>query len=1029
MIEKERKLYEQRIEVFLKRLPGLFYEDEMFLKAEICKFDPIVPFEKRLNGNYKPIKNGDKWGKNWERAWFHVIGTVPERWQGKRLVALLNVGGEALAFSPDGIPVAGLSFHSLWPLNNFKRDRLSITENAAGGEQIEYWIEASAGQLFGLQLDQGRGDLRPVSYGNYEAAFQFTKLAIFRKDTWDLYLDCFVLNDQMKALPEKSVRRARILRAVMQAIDCFQSDEESVQTAQDLLRPEMEKTSCASDLTTRAVGHAHLDTAWLWPIHETIRKCARTFSSQLQLIEKYPNYIFGASMPQHYVFIKENYPTLYETIKQRVAQGRWEVQGGMWVEADCNIISGESMVRQFLHGKNFFMDEFNMDVKNLWLPDVFGYSAALPQILKKSGIDYFVTQKLSWNQFNKLPHYTFIWRGIDGSEVITHFPPEDNYGSDLRPSKLKYAQENFEEHAYLDQFLTLFGVGDGGCGPTEEMVETGLRLKDMEGCPRVVFSPAREFLNYLSEEKDLLPRWVGELYFELHRGTLTTHAYNKKMNRYMELKLRELEILYSMLPLENYPSERFDAMWKKVLLNQFHDILPGTSITPVYEQCREDYESLKVEANVLTEEVGQLLFEKDKDIITFFNTLSFAYNRPVPLPDSWKGFEIFDEAGQGVPVQSEIYGPLVRIKIPPFSSVTLRKGERKIEKTPNISSKPLILENDFIRYEFTDLGTIKRAYDKQVQKEILLQEKPGNVLSLYEDRPANWDAWDIDIYYENQLLENARVVKQEWLCDGPVRQGINQELRIGNSKINQKIYLAANSKRLDFEIEVDWQETHKMLRVAFPVDVFSDTATFEIQYGFLKRNTHRNTSWDMAKFEVVGHRFADLSDKEYGIALLNDCKYGYKILDNVIDLNLLRATTMPDPFADKGLHSFTYSFFPHACEMTESDVLSEAMQLNQPPACFDDLAGERTNLPFKLDSSEVILEVVKKAEKEDALILRLYEPKGKTASVNLTLKKSNVKLFETDLMEKDFEKLDIIKNNVVLKFKPFEIKTVKISKK
>ncbi|MFZ5516922.1 MAG: alpha-mannosidase [Candidatus Zhuqueibacterota bacterium] len=1026
MIDNERKLYEQRIEVFLKRLTGLFYEDELEMQTDVCPFQPIVPFSQRLSGAYRPIQQGETWGKNWERAWFHVTGATPENWRGKRVVALINIGGEGLVFDEDGTPVTALSIHSLW-LNHFRRDRLDIAARATGRETIDYWIEGSAGQLFGLQLEQDRGDRGPVAYGNYEAAFQYARLAVFRKDIWELYMDCFVLNDLMRALPEKNVRRARILRALMRAIDCFQPDEGSVQRTRDVLKPELEKPGCASDLTTRAVGHAHLDTAWLWPIHETIRKCARTFSSQLQLIEKYPGYVFGASMPQHYLFVKENYPSLYEKIKARIAEGRWEVQGGMWVEADCNIISGESLVRQILHGKNFYQDEFNIDVKNLWLPDVFGYSAALPQILKKAGIDFFVTQKLSWNQFNKLPNHTFIWRGIDGSEVITHFPPEDNYGSELRPSKLIYAQENFAEHDYLDQFLTLFGIGDGGCGPTEEMLETGRRLAELENCPKVQFGAAQDFLNYLAENKDLLPRWVGELYFELHRGTLTTQAYNKKMNRFMELKLRELEILYALLPLKNYPSRQFDAMWKKVLLNQFHDIIPGSSITPVYEQCREDYAWLHAEASQLARAAGDLLFDNDDQAMTVFNSLSCIYSRPIVLPDSWQGYDIVDDAGQSMPVQAENQGSIMLVEIPPFRSVTVRKGRQNANRPSRLDSDRFILENELVRYEFTDAGVIQRAYDKESQREILATKASGNRLCLYEDRPANWDAWDIDIFYENQLLEQARVERQEWLCQGPLRQGFAQKLTIGHSHITQRIYLAANSKRLDFETEVNWQETHRMLRVAFPVNVFSDVAVFEIQYGLLKRSTHRNTSWDRAKFEVVGHRFADLADRDYGVALLNDCKYGYNILDNVIDLNLLRATTMPDPVADRGFHSFTYSLFPHAKDTIESGVWAEALQLNQPPACYPGYAGAGITLPFTIGHRDIIVEVVKKAEREDALILRCYEPRGRSVTARLTLLHSNATVFETDLMEQKDTMLERNAGQVALTFGPFEIKTLKLT--
>lgn len=1026
MVDNERKLYEQRIEVFLKRLKSLFYEKEIPIEAKYCKFDPIVPFEKRLTGQYKPIKAGDKWGKNWERAWFHLKASVPNEWNGKNVVARINLGGESLVFSDDGTPISGLSFHTLWLMSEFVRDRLPITDCARGGEKIDLWVEATAAQLFGLKLEEDGGILNPVTYRNYEATVQYVNLAIFRKDIWDLYLDCIVLNDQMKVLPEKSVRRSRILSALMKAIDWFHDDEKSVQRSRDYLKQELKKKSSASDLTTRAVGHAHLDTAWLWPLHETIRKCARTFSSQIQLIEKYPEYIFGASQAQHYVFVKEYYPTLYEKIKEKIAEGRWEVQGAMWVEADCNLINGESMVRQILYGKNFFRDDFGVDIKNLWLPDVFGYSAAMPQILKKSGVDYFVTQKLSWNQFNRFPHHTFIWRGIDGSEVITHFPPEDNYGSDLRPSRLKYAQENFDEHAYLDEFLSLFGVGDGGSGPTEEMIETGLRERDLENCPRVVFSHAQQFLDQLVDKKDELPRWVGELYFELHRGTLTTQAYNKKMNRYMELKLRELEFLFSMLPLEHYPNEQLNEMWRKVLLNQFHDIIPGSSISSVYEHCRKDYESLKKQADLLTQAAGELLFDKDENALCFFNTLSFTYKRPVVLPESWLGYEILDEAGNLIVTQAENDKEVTLVEIPSLSSITLRKAKKTDQRNNLSQTKQLILENDLIRYEFTDQGTIKSAFDKEENKEIIVEGKFGNVLSLYEDRPANWDAWDIDIYYENQLLENAQLVSQQWICNGPIRQGIQQLFKIGKSTVIQKVYLATNSRRLDFETEVNWLETHKMLRVAFHVNVCSDTATFEIQYGHVKRNTHRNTSWDMAKFEVVGHRFADLSDKDYGVALLNDCKYGYKILDNVIDLNLLRAPTMPDPFADIGLHSFTYSLLPHNNEMIASDVLSEAAQLNQPPTNFPGFDGRAIKLPFSLDNNNVLLEVIKKAEKENATILRLYEPKGKQANVNLAISKQNLKVFETDLMENNQKELILENGLIKLRFNPFEIKTLKV---
>ncbi len=1025
MIENMRKLYEQRQEIFLKRLRESFYEDEIAFKLEFCKEDPLPPFDKRISGQYRPIQAGEIWGQNWERAWFHLQQTIPAAWQGKNVVAHLNLGGESLVFTPDGVPRQGLSVHTLWLSADFRRDRLEISRSAQGGAAVDLWIEASAGQLFGLQLEVDRGTVVPKQFGEYRAKVESANLAIFRQDIWELFLDCFVLNDLMKALPVNSVRRNRMLKALNQAIDVYHESEAAVAMARGFLKAELQKPHSASDLITHAVGHAHLDTAWLWPIEETIRKCARTFSSQLALIEKYPGYIFGASAAQHYAFTKTYYPGLYEQIKKQIKAGRWEVQGGMWIEADCNIVSGESLVRQILHGKNFFKDEFNIDVRNLWLPDVFGYSAALPQILRKSGIDYFVTQKLSWNQFNRFPNHTFIWRGIDGSEVLTHFPPEDNYGSDLRPSRLIFAQQNFDENADLDEFLTLFGIGDGGGGPTEEIIETGLRQQNLENCPRIIFSPAQKLLDNLNEHRAQLPTWVGELYLELHRGTYTTQAYNKKMNRFMELALRESEILFSTLPFTHYPAAQFDEIWKRVLLYQFHDIIPGSSVTPVYEESRREYPKLKNMLENLQQDFAHQALEPDENSITLINTLSYAHTYPVELPQSWLNYTIEKSDGEPILSQQESERIVVLAEIPALSSIVLKRKKQPPAAEIKLIQSQFVLENELIRYEFTYFGTLKSAFDKEVQQEILLIEKPGNLLSLYEDRPANWDAWDIDIYYENQLIEYAKLISQEWISQGPVRQGILQKFAVGNSTLTQKIYLAANSKRLDFVTEVNWQEAHKMLRVSFVVNVHPDAATYEIQYGHVKRNNHRNTTWDMARFEQVGHRFADLSDRDYGVALLNDCKYGYKILDNVLDLNLLRAPTMPDPSADRGMHSFTYSLLPHRHEMINSVVFSEAAQLNQPPAMFAGFNG-LFKMPFSLDTEEVILEVIKKAERENVVIIRFFEPKGRKVKANLKISGSIAKIFETDLMENNLNQLEIDGENVELNFKPFEIKTIKI---
>ena len=1021
MFREQRTLYEQRIDAFIFRLEELFYIEKIPLEASFCIFDPMAPFAKRLHGEYRPIKEGMVWGENWQRAWFRLRGRTPENWRGKKVVAKVNLGGEGCLFSADGVPALGISFHSLW-MDNFVRERIDITECAEGGEPVELWIAASASQLFGLQLQRDPNIDSPKRYGDYKAQVREMSLAVFRQDVWQLYIDVFVLNNLMKSMPEKSVRRARLLNTLNRAVDVFQKDADSVHKVRDILRPELQKKNSPTTLATLAVGHAHLDTAWLWPTSEAIEKCARTFSSQLDLMKKYPDYVFGASQAQHYAFMKEYYPSLFQKIKEKVADGQWELQGGMWVEADCNLIDGESIVRQILYGKKFFRDEFGVDVRNLWIPDVFGYSAAMPQILKKCGLEALVTQKLSWNQFNTFPHNTFIWQGIDGSRVVAHFPPENTYNSLLSPSGLRHASDNFCEKDRLDEFLTLFGIGDGGGGPTEEILETGLRQKDLEGAPRVTFGKAQDFLDRLQKHMDDLPVWDGELYLEMHRGTLTTQAFNKKMNRMMEYRLRQLEMLYSILPFSKYPAAAIERMWKKLLLNQFHDILPGSGIHKVYEDSRKDYLELQNKAADLLEKAGKLLLKKDERRLCFVNTSSYTYTRPLLLPEGWAACDILDKKGGLLPSQQEEESVFLLLPIPPFSSVTVQKGKSK-----RAAANPgggLVLENDLVRYEMNPDGTIRRAFDKEFEREILLYGGVGNALHLYEDRPANWDAWDIDIFYENQRLQQAQLRSMEWRANGPVRQSLRLIFNVGDSEIAQTVSLAVDSKRLDFETTVQWRERHKMLRVGFDVNIHTRTAAFDIQYGWLHRATHRNTSWDMAKFESVAHKFVDLSEVDYGVALLNDCKYGHKVYGTRMEIALLRSPTNPDPEADRGRHDFTYSMLPHGGDLTHSEVFAQAAQLNSPPALFDGYDGDRFRMPFALSNEDIVLETAKKAEREEAMVLRLFEHRGRWAETELVFE-NKVQVYETDMMEENARPLVLRGNVLPLRLRPFEIKTLK----
>lgn len=1021
MTKKEIQIVLERINRFYKRLDKMLIIDSLPFDAKCFWSKNAIPFEKRLEGQYKPIKEGEPWGKAWDSAWFHLTANVPKNWRNKSIVAQLDFSGEGLVYSSNGIALQGITNGSIFD-PNFARTLVPL-DISKSETNVELWVEAAANSLFGVYLDSDPDENDPNRYGHFDAKVEKMQFALFDENIWHLKLDFRVLLGLVKHLSEKSVRRARIIRTLNSAIDCFCDDRKNTKLARDILKQELEKPANASTLNVVAVGHAHIDTAWLWPVKESVRKCARTFSTQLALIEKYPNYVFGASQPQHYQFIKDHYPELYQRIKTAVKNGQWELQGGMWVEADCNLISGESIIRQILHGKNFFFDEFGIDVNNLWLPDVFGYSAALPQILLKSGIQYFLTQKLSWSQFNEFPHHTFHWRGIDGSEILTHFPPENTYNSELDTEFILPAVTHFKEKAFVNEFISLFGVGDGGGGPKPENIELGKRMANLEGSPKVNFGTAKQFFQNIEKYRDQLETWVGELYLELHRGTYTTQAKIKKGNRSLENRLREVEFLWSCIPISIYPSDELDRIWKNTLLSQFHDILPGSSINEVYKTAQTEQDAALILCEELLNAGANKLFEKSDDSLVMMNLLHDQFSGAVVLPKTWSGSSVKDQNGNLLSVQKENDDVVVYITVEPYSFMTIHKSNISIPDS--IISDRLVLENELVRYEFSRTGELINAFDKEVNQPILMVDQKGNVFTLYEDRPNNWDAWDIDFFYKNSSIENAGSIKVAPLTSGVVRQGIQFELSIGKSTISQKIYLAQNSKRLDFVTTVNWQEKHKMLRVAFPVNIRSETASFDIQYGYVKRPTHQNTSWEKAKFEVVAHRYADLSDLDYGVALMNDCKYGYSVQDNVIDLNLLRSPTNPDPDADIGLHTFTYSLYPHKGDLVHSDVMSQSAQLNHPVVIFDGCSAKKFEPPITLSGNGLSLEVVKKAEKENCLIVRVVETLGKSSKGILTSRFIRTEWIETNLMEREDGKA-INAKTMNIQLKPFEIRTWKV---
>lgn len=1023
MHDKIFSIYRRRLSMFLKQEMPNVYPESIPLEAEYGWSKEPVPFNKRMELEYKPAHVNMTWGHEWESAWFHLKATVPKEFANKELCLRIHMGGESCIFDKEGTPIYGLTGSSAFDTHYYK-DQYDIGQQKPG-TKLEYWVEAAANGLFGIN-QPGVTAVNPEKpEGSFSAVIYVLSLCVFDRDLYDLIFDFRTLDELLDVYGANHYRGKQLLHVLNQALDMYNYNPANApKVRQFLWEKELSRHAASSALTACSVGHAHIDVGWLWPVRESIRKCGRTFSSQLALMDKYPDYIFGASQAELYKMTKDNYPKLFEKIKKRVAEGRWEVQGGWWVEADCNIISGESMVRQFLHGKNFFKDELGVDVKNLWIPDVFGYSASLPQIIKKSGCDFFLTQKISWSQVNTFPHNTFRWIGVDGSEVITHFPPEDTYNANGTAKQRYEAQNRFREAGYLPEFMSLIGIGDGGGGPSERYLEHNKRVKDLEGCPKTVYKKSCDFFDRLATYREELPVWNGELYLELHRGTLTTQAHTKRNNRKCEQALTQLEFLASCLPAKKYPAKMLDASWKKVLLNQFHDIIPGSSIALVYKTTEQEHTEILKNCKDEMKKAAKALFKANGDAAVIVNSLPTAWQGCIELPASWKNAVVVDDDGIEYDTQIEGDKVVAFIDVPGSTFITIRKEDGKPAKTT--SQKSLTLENELVKYVFNEDGQLVEAIDLLDNRQII--SEPANVLSLYHDRPLNYDAWDVDMYYTRDFIAHPKCVKIEKAVYGPARSYITFHYETGLSTITQTAVLYPDSTRLDFVTHVDWHESRTMLRTAFPVNVVADNATFDIQYAFVKRPTHNNTSWDEAKFEVAGQRYADLSQDDYGVALLNDCKYGYRVKGSILDLNLLRSPKYPDFNADMGEHDFTYSLYPHAGNHIEGSVPEQAAMLNRDVYVADGFETGKASVPCIVLSDSVNLEVLKKAEKDDSHIIRLVETAGKHSTAVLRLADAKTNVSETNLIEwEDGKQLVVEDHDVALTLKPFEILTLRLS--
>ncbi|MEJ8303246.1 alpha-mannosidase [Saccharibacillus sacchari] len=868
-----------------------------------------------------------------------------------------------------------------------------------------------------------------------------------------------VVRDSLALLPETDFRRVRLLEALHSAMDAFTGlgpdevqEASAVAAIEQQLRDRVRKIGGNNaEGQEIMVGQSHIDIAWLWPVRETVRKTSRTFSSVDTLMNEYPGYLYTQSQPILFDFLKQNDPELYERVKARIKEGRWELVGGMWVEPDLNIPSGESLMRQMLYGQRFYQEEFGKISHIEWLPDTFGYCASLPQILKHGGVDYFMTTKLNWNDTNTFPYDLFHWVGIDGTPILSylnHGVNEHTHPKDIHEHWQSYRQKD----KHTEQML-LYGHGDGGGGVTREMLEYIDRADLMVGQPVSRYGTAAEFFDGITQADPDLPIWRGDLYLELHRGTYTTHAYNKRANRKAEILYREAE-LWNVLaagaagsaspsgaqPHEKY-SEALESLhkgWKLILLNQFHDIIPGSAITETYQTSDAEYAEVFVEgergltigAEALA---GQIDTQGEGTPYVIFNSQGWSHSAVVRIEGA-AGQAAYDSEGKSLEADTEAGDLFVHVNdIPALGYVTvwLRPIADTPAKTVSADALPDVWETAHYTVRFNENGEIGSLLDKAANREIVQAGEAANAFQFFHDRPTEWDAWDIDPRFEQQPAGKAELLEKTIVTSGGVRDVLRFRWKLNESTIEQDVIFYKHDRRIDFKTHVSWHEAHKLLKVAFPVDVLAEKATYEIPFGSLERPTHRNTSWEQAQFEVCGHRFADVSERGYGVSLLNDCKYGYDIQGSNIRLSLLRAPKWPDTQADLGEHDFTYSLYPHEGDWRNANTVKAAAALNQelPVIRTEARAG---SLPSNssligFDGVHVILDTVKPAEDGSGVIVRLYESAGGRETVKLGWKTPIERVVSSGALEEDGEALELIEGSAVsLVFKPYEIKTIKL---
>lgn len=991
---------------------------------------------------WRTINTGDTWKGRDRFVWLHKDIPIPAQWKGKKVVGIFDFGNTG------GGNNSG--FESMAYVNGKMYQGVDVNHKEL------FFDEALCGTTADLTFRLWSGLEGGGVPREQEHRIARADLAWLDEKVDDLYYLASMVRQTLEELSDSDPIQHELRKALNYAFRLIDwtypgSGEfyESVYQADEALNESIDKMDKHSMINIYCVGHTHIDVAWLWRLKHTREKCSRSFSTVFRLMEQYPEYIFLQTQPQLYEYMKEEFPDIFENIKKRVEEGRWEADGSMWVEADCNLTGGESLTRQILIGSKFIKDEFGKDVEYLWLPDVFGYSWAIPQILKKAGINTFMTTKISWNQYNRMPHDTFMWKGIDGSEVLTHFitTPEPwrerdswfyTYNGNLLPRTVKGVWDAYRDKEMNQDLLISFGYGDGGGGVNRDMLECRRRLDKIPGLPNVKMSTAGEYFRKLHETvantDQYIHTWDGELYLEYHRGTYTSQAYNKRMNRKMELLYRRAEWLTVMEALKSRnladaKQEELTKGWKHILTDQFHDIIPGSSIHEVYEDSRKDYAYIEGIAREVEQEAYARITEQKENTYTVFNASGWTMSQVVAVPQEQDGIfvdedgnELVSQKGQGMSYVEVKDVPSMGVK-----TISFQEGAKDCPgaELPFRNDGDREIETPYYQISLNQYGQITRLYDKTYARDVIPEGQRANVLQVFEDKPLDFDAWDIDIFYQEKMREITDLTAFEVTEMGPLCMKVHMEWNFSPfSVIKQDMILYRSDRRIDFRTEVDFHEQHQLLKAAFPVDIRSTYGTYDVQYGNVRRPNHWNTSWDQAKFETVAHRWADLSERNYGVSILNDCKYGHDIKDNVLRISLLRAGTHPDHLQDQGIHSFTYALLPHKGDFVEGMTVQEAFALNEPMQAVAGTSRLSYDSFLSFGNSQVELDAVKKSEDGKYIVVRFHEFAGARQDVSVTPGFPYRAWAECDLRERPAA--EFAQGEIQMTLHAYEIKTILI---